>query len=198
VAPFPGSNCVDAGLSAGVPISFDRGTENVSVALRVATPADLEHSAAIENAADALLIGFVGPGEWYPAPTGLERAALSGFILISAEAAEGAAVGFVHVIEVEGFAHIEQLSVLPSHAREGRGRALVEAAKFEATARGYSRISLRTFAAVPWNAPFYATCGFVESEPSSDFHRGLVEAEILLGIRRYGRRIEMTARTRAP
>ena len=166
----------------------------MSLCIRVATPTDLQSTAAIENTADALLIEFFEPGEWQPAPTGLERAASPGFILVLSEHAEGAAVGFVHVTEGEGFAHLEQLSVLPAHARKGYGRALVDAAKIATAARGYRRISLRTFAEVPWNAPFYETCGFTESEPVSDFHRGLLDSETTLGIWRYGRRIEMTSR----
>ena len=166
----------------------------MSFYIRVATPADLEHTAAIENAADALLIKFLGPGEWHPAPTGLERAASPGFILVSSDQAGETVVGFAHVTECEGFAHLEQLSVLPAHARRGHGRALVDAAKFAAAARGYDRISLRTFVEVPWNAPFYATCGFSESEPVSDFHRRMAKIETALGLHRFGRRIEMTAR----
>lgn len=105
----------------------------------------------------------------------------------------GTAVGFAHVTEGEGFAHLEQLSVLTAYARKGHGRALVDAAKFAAAARGYKRISLRTFAEVPWNASFYATCGFSESEPVSDFHRRMAKLETTLGMHRFGRRIEMTA-----
>lgn len=136
-----------------------------------ATPDDLDRVEEIENAADSLLIELLEPGEWEPAATGQERAAAPGFILVSSESVGGSAVGFVHVIEGADFAHLEQLSVLPAHARRGHGRALVEAAKREAKNRGLYRMTLRTFAEVPWNAPFYATCGFVESDPSSDFRR---------------------------
>ena len=148
----------------------------------------------IENAADSLLIELLAPGEWACAETGSERAALPGFILLSSETASGPAVGFVHVIAGDNFAHLEQLSVLPSHGRRGHGRALVEAAKLEAKRRGEHRMTLRTFADVPWNAPFYATCGFVESESATEFHRRLVQVEIGLGLPLHGRRVEMTAR----
>ncbi len=88
---------------------------------------------------------------------------------------------------------MEQLSVLPEHCRRGHGRALVEAAKNEARRRGYEWLSLRTYAEVPWNGPFYARAGFVETKPVSDFHKHLAEVEERLGLDRYGRRIQMTA-----
>ncbi len=62
----------------------------------------------------------------------------------------------------------------------------------EARHRGHTRLTLRTFADVPFNAPFYASLGFVETEPETDFHRALVGAEHLVGLDRYGRRIQMT------
>jgi hypothetical protein len=77
----------------------------------------------------------------------------------------------------------------------GIRRRLVEAAKTTANEPGYDRITLRTFADVPWNAPFYSTCGFVESEPQTEFHRGLVKTEQDLDLEKYGRRIQMTAAT---
>ncbi len=63
----------------------------------------------------------------------------------------------------------------------------------EAQHRGYDQLTLRTYAEVPWNAPFYASCGFIESEPSSDFHRDLIVVELQDGLARYGARIQMTA-----
>lgn len=92
--------------------------------------------------------------------------------------------------------HLEQLSVSPAFAQRGLGRALTEAAKRHAGERGHSRITLRTFADVPWNAPFYATVGFAEEEPSTAFHRSLVEVEARLGLDRYGRRVQMGATLR--
>jgi GNAT superfamily N-acetyltransferase len=105
----------------------------------------------------------------------------------------GAVVGFVDVLERDQIAHLEQLSVLPEHGRRGHGRALVESAKNEARRRGYQWLSLRTYADVPWNGPFYARAGFVESKPATDFDRHLVEVEERLGLDRYGRRVQMTA-----
>lgn len=162
--------------------------------VRPAMHADLALVEQIENGADSLLIELLAPAEWDRAVAGSERAALPGFVLVSSETADVAAVGFVHVIEGDNFVHLEQLSVLPRYGRRGHGRALVEAAKLEAKSRGENCMTLRTFADVPWNAPFYATCGFVESESATEFHRQLVQAESSHGLDLYGRRIEMVAR----
>jgi hypothetical protein len=55
-------------------------------------------------------------------------------------------------------------------------------------------MTLRTYADVPWNAPFYSTCGFVESQPDTEFLRQLVDTEKELGLDQYGRRIQMSTR----
>jgi GNAT superfamily N-acetyltransferase len=162
--------------------------------VRPARPQDLAHLEAIENAADSLLVDLLRPVRWDPAPTGDERAAMPGFVLVVSESIDGDAVGFVHVVEVDGHAHLEQLSVLPSHTRRGLGRALVDAAKAAAVQRGYQWMTLRTYADVPWNAPFYSTCGFVESQPDTEFLRQLVDTEKELGLDQYGRRIQMSSR----
>lgn len=160
--------------------------------VRPATQGDLALIEQIETAADSLLVEWFDPGDWGPATTVSERTAWPGFILVSSESVNGVAVGFVHVIEGADFIHLEQLSVLPGHGRRGHGKALVEAAKDEARERGQYRMTLRTFTDVPWNAPFYAKCGFVESEPSTEFHRRLVQVELAVGLPLHGRRIEMT------
>ena len=160
--------------------------------IRPAVEADFEAVERIENAADRLLPDWLKAGPWDPAPTGAERAAEPGFLLV-AESPEGGAAGFVHVIERDGAAHLEQVSVLPEYGRRGVGTALVLAAKDEAAARGYPELTLRTFVDVPWNAPFYARLGFVPSVPTTSFQRLLLEAERRLGLDGYGARQQMTA-----
>jgi GNAT superfamily N-acetyltransferase len=162
--------------------------------IRNAEPGDQAVIEAIENAADALLIDFLKPEHWEPAPSGAVRNAQPGFLLVALESARNSVVGFVQVLEIDGVAHLEQLSVLAAHGRRGNGRKLIEASMNEARDRGYDEITLRTYADVPWNAPFYRTCGFTESEPATDFHRRLVLLEEEFGPDRYGRRLQMTVR----
>ncbi|MEV4055528.1 GNAT family N-acetyltransferase [Amycolatopsis sp. NPDC049688] len=67
---------------------------------------------------------------------------------------------------VDGCAHIEQVSVRPSHARRGLGHALIETLAEWAASRGLTALTLTTFTEVPWNAPYYERLRFrVVPEP---------------------------------
>lgn len=183
--------------------------------VREARVDELSLTERIEEDADALLIANLGAVDWPPSTTAAERAAHPGFVLVVENAIQDAAhdthddeaidrsslprarnassiVGFVHVLEIDGHAHLEQLSVLPEHGGAGRGRLLVEAAKEEARRRGHGEMTLRTYRDVPWNAPFYERCGFSESTPDTEFLRGLVDIERALGLDRYGARLQMS------
>ncbi|WP_430787433.1 GNAT family N-acetyltransferase [Actinoplanes sp. G11-F43] len=72
----------------------------------------------------------------------------------------GGAVGYLIVDLVDDGVHIEQVSVHPRCARRGVGRLLIEEAAGYAARIGASRVTLTTFAEVPWNAPYYRRCGF--------------------------------------
>lgn len=169
-------------------------------AVRPAGPADLPLIAPIEESGDALFASvfgdLAGSALSNPAPTGSERAAKPGFLLVSGDPA----VGFVHVLELEGHAHLEQISVHPDHGRRGVGAALLEAACAEAQARGHAGITLMTYADLPWNGPFYAHHGFAEveeGEPRLPYQRRLQEVEESLGLQRHGRRVLMRRRLAA-
>ncbi|WP_375390294.1 GNAT family N-acetyltransferase [uncultured Amnibacterium sp.] len=165
--------------------------------IRSALDADLDLLAGIEDAADRRFVDLFRPERWDAAPSGRVRAAQPGFVLVAAERPSGPPIGFVHVLEHDG-AHLEQLAVLPEAGRRGHGRALVRAALVESARRGHERVTLRTYADVPWNAPFYASLGFVESEPDTPFLRGLVATEARLGLDRHGRRVQLTASSGVP
>ncbi|MEB4613075.1 GNAT family N-acetyltransferase [Leucobacter sp. M11] len=167
--------------------------------LRLATDRDLPALRQIETEADALLIDALRPDSWDEAPSGQERAAEPGFLLVAVpgtpeapDAGAGQVLGFAHVLEWGDGAHLEQVSVSPAHARQGLGRQLVLAAAREAERRGYADITLRTFASLPFNAPFYAALGFAVTQPHDDFHRGLVATEHALGLDALGDRVQMT------
>ncbi|MEV8327902.1 GNAT family N-acetyltransferase [Kitasatospora sp. NPDC056731] len=87
----------------------------------------------------------------------------------------GPIAGYLLAEPVDGALHIEQVSVHPDHARRGIGRALIEhlAAGTDAPA-----LTLTTFADVPWNAPYYARCGF----------RPLADHELTPGLREIRRK----------
>lgn len=169
------------------------GGRSVPFDIRPPRTTDLARLEAIENAADERFQAVFEPVDSLPAGAGEARAAMPGFVLVASERAGGEPVGFVHVLEADGLAHLEQLSVLPASGQRGLGTALLSAAMALAGSRGHSRMTLRTYADVPWNAPFYASHGFVESEPDTPFLLGLLRLEQTLGLTRYGRRIQMTA-----
>lgn len=172
------------------------------VRVRPAGPADEAATEQIEIDADALLVERFGAVDWPPPTPPHERTTAPGFVLVAetpdAEtrgdaAARPLVVGFVHVLDLDGHAHLEQLSVLPAFGRRGIGRRLIAAALAEARERGHTEITLRTYAEVPWNAPFYASCGFVVTEPDTPLHHELVRTEKALGLFAYGPRVQMTA-----
>ncbi|MFJ2739779.1 GNAT family N-acetyltransferase [Streptomyces sp. NPDC087440] len=72
--------------------------------------------------------------------------------------------------EIDGAAHIDQVSVHPRMARRGAGRALIAHLARES---GYDALTLTTFVEVPWNAPYYARLGFVT----------LTDDQLTLGLR---------------
>lgn len=74
---------------------------------------------------------------------------------------------------VDGYAHIEQVSVRPSHARHGLGRELIDFLDVWAAERGLPGLTLTTFVTVPWNAPYYERLRF----------RALDESELTAGLR---------------
>ena len=69
-------------------------------------------------------------------------------------------VGYVIVDDIDGNAHIEQVSVLPDRQGAGVGRALVDRVRAWAAENRRPAITLTTFSDVPWNRPLYEHLGF--------------------------------------
>ena len=67
-------------------------------------------------------------------------------------------IGFLLVDDVDGNAHIEQVSVEPEHQGMGVGRSLIDQARTWAKDTGRRAVTLTTFADV--HAPLYAHLGF--------------------------------------
>ena len=90
------------------------------------------------------------------------QAAQSDGLLWVAETLTDGIVGFLVATGLDGGLHISEMGVIPSHGRQGIGSALLRAAKTHARDSRIPRVTLTTFASVPWNAPFYAKHGFTE------------------------------------
>lgn len=160
--------------------------------LRSAEPADFDALEELEARADSLLVDLFQAADWPAVTSAAERRAMPGYTLVL-ESPDGPPMGFVQVLEVDDGAHLEQVSVDPRVGRRGHGRMLVMAALDEARRRGHRAVTLRTYRDVPWNAPFYATCGFRVSTPATAFQRSLVSVEERIGLGRFGERVQMTA-----
>jgi|EndMetStandDraft_5_1072996.scaffolds.fasta_scaffold389461_2 GNAT superfamily N-acetyltransferase len=154
--------------------------------IRPAAPDDLPHIAPIEDAGGPQFREHFGaaihPILLSPALDGRQRAREPGFLLVAAPDDESAPVGFVHVLVIDGHAHLEQVSVVPGLQGRGIGGALVRAAMAEARTRGFDRLSLCTYRDVPWNGPFYRSLGFTEVTDLAPYERRLRAKERDLGL----------------
>jgi GNAT superfamily N-acetyltransferase len=89
------------------------------------------------------------------------------------------------VVEViDGCAHVEQVSLHRDHARHGIGGRLLDHVGSWAADQGLSALTLSTFRAVPWNAPYYARLGFREltADETTPGLAAVVAAETAFGL----------------
>lgn len=136
--------------------------------VRPARPEDLPQLAAIERSAQALF-AQAGMPELIDAPvldlSEVRRYAAEGFVAVAEDPRDGL-VGFVVARPLGGCAHVQEIDVRPEHGGRGLGRRLLSAAIEWARAAGHRAVTLTTFRDVPWNAPFYARCGFRTIDPA--------------------------------
>jgi GNAT superfamily N-acetyltransferase len=104
-------------------------------------------------------------------------------------AEDGAVVGFLLLARHGADAHVHQVSVLPERRGERIGRDLIDAAESAARDAGATRLTLTTFAEVPWNAPYYRRLGFavLPDDELDDTLRGIRRAEAAHGLDRWPR-----------
>ena len=155
------------------------------MSVRPAQDDDLPLLAALERAADQLFVPL-GMTDFPPPATPQQRAG-AWRVLVEGRPPRGFAV----LERVDGAVHLEQLSVDPAHGRQGIGAALLAAAVDAAREAGADRVTLCTYADVPWNGPFYARHGFVEVDRPTPGLAALLAHEVELGLDRYGRRAAM-------
>ncbi len=98
-------------------------------------------------------------------------------------------VAYLLVRVINDGAHIEQLSVHPSHARRGLGAALLRFADGWAARHGLRALTLTTYAEVPWNAPYYQRLGFhmVSDDELGDDLRRIRDQEARRGLDKWPR-----------
>ena len=158
--------------------------------IRLARPEDIETLPEVERLAGLMFKSYQGdlgiPEEMYDQPNSVATfaAAQKAERLWVATAANGKPIGFALVVEIDGYAHLDELDVLPSYGRQGIGASLLTTVCRWATEAGYPGVTLRTFRDVPWNAPFYQRCGFriVDSATVSKKHLALEALESQRGL----------------
>ena len=159
--------------------------------VRLAEPEDVAGLPAIERAAGLLFKTYPGelgiPEGLYEKPNSIETFAAAqhaGRLWVAGDVGHDP-IGFALVTELGGYAHLDELDVLPAYGRQGIGSALLAAVCSWAKDASYPAITLRTFRDVPWNAPFYRRRGFqvVESDALSPAHVALEAFERERGLR---------------
>ena len=73
--------------------------------------------------------------------------------------------GFLTAELHQDLLHIWQMSVRSDQQRKGIGHSLIRAAELWARSNQLTALTLTTFLDVPWNAPFYRSCGFEHVNP---------------------------------
>ncbi|WP_369137505.1 GNAT family N-acetyltransferase [Modestobacter versicolor] len=153
--------------------------------VRTADAADLAQLAAVEAAADELFRPL-GITDLPPPPPAGERSR-AWRVLVAGRPVRGFAV----LELVDGAVHLEQLSVHPAAGRRGIGGALLAATVAAAREHGADRVTLVTYADVPWNAPFYARHGWRPLDQPTPGLQELRRRERALGLDRHGQRTVM-------
>ena len=167
-------------------MSFVGGVGYKGRMIRQARPDDLPELREVERAAGSLFrdIGMTAVADDEP-PTIAELTAFQadGRAWVYTDTGDRP-VAYLLVDVVDGEAHIEQVSVRPSHARRGIGKQLIEVAREWAVAHELPALSLTTYAEVPWNGPYYARLGFEVVPPSllSDGLRAIRAIEAAKGL----------------
>jgi GNAT superfamily N-acetyltransferase len=139
-------------------------SEPGAVSVRQARPEDVGRLQAIQLAAGNAFrdIGMPAVADSPPLPadslTGYRRA---GRAWVAADEYDEP-VGFVVADVVDGYVHIEQVSVHPAHARQRIGAMLLDHVAAWAAEQNMTGMTLITFRGVPWNAPYYERLGFRE------------------------------------
>lgn len=129
--------------------------------IRPALPADVLGLPAIEAAAGEAFRTVGMPeiaDDPLPDVQQLKRHASDGRVRVATVSNE--VVGYALAVVRDGSAHLEQVSVHPDHAGQRIGANLIDAVTSWARDRGDERLTLTTFADVPWNAPYYRKLGF--------------------------------------
>ena len=157
----------------------DRG----EVVIRLGRLADLPALGAIEQSGADTFAAVGQPladGSPPTPPDQWARAIDEGLLWVADDAATGP-IGFVAGEVVDQELYIGEVDVLMSRQRQGHGRRLMQTAIDWARRRRLQAVTLTTFRSIPWNAPFYASMGFVELETPTPHLAATLADEVARG-----------------
>jgi GNAT superfamily N-acetyltransferase len=161
------------------------------VAIRAARATELAALQDIERAAGEMFrdIGMSAVADDAPWPLDTLAAYQQAGRLWVVSDLQDRPVGYLMADLVDGCLHVEQVSVHTGSARRGLGRALLEHVAGLASADGVPALTLTTFLNVPWNAPYYARCGFriLDSAGLTPGLREIRRHEAAMGLDRWPR-----------
>jgi GNAT superfamily N-acetyltransferase len=123
---------------------------------------EIERARAIERAAGVLFhaVGMDDIAGHEPmAAAELEEYRSAGRAWVVADDTD-TPVAYGIALVVDGNGHLEQLSVHPDRAGRRLGARLIDHVVDWSRDEGLPAVTLTTFRAVPWNAPYYERCGF--------------------------------------
>lgn len=128
--------------------------------IRPAAEADLLRLVEVEVEAGQLFrsVGMAEIADDEPDVADLREAAEAQRLWVTRVGAE--VVGYVAAEVLDGNAHVAQVSVAPSHAGHGLGRAMIEHVEEWGRLAGRPATTLTTFRDVPWNGPYYRRLGY--------------------------------------
>ncbi|MDM9629115.1 GNAT family N-acetyltransferase [Rhizobium sp. S152] len=154
-------------------------------AIRQARIDELPRLTEIELDAFATLAEAIGGDrEPHALPRSILQQSLdAGLLLVAADMADHP-VGFLAAEEIDETLYVKELNVSTAWQRRGVGRGLMMSAFELAKSHGLSAVTLTTDRHVLFNAPFYASLGFVltPTEALPRFLREKLDHEISVGM----------------
>jgi GNAT superfamily N-acetyltransferase len=154
-----------------------------AVVIRPALAQDLPALAAIEDSGAETFAAYGQPLADGPPPGPPDRWApnlAAGLLWVAQDAAAGL-IGFVAGEVTDDGLYIREVDVLMGRQRQGHGRRLMQAAIDWARRQHLPAVTLTTFRSIPWNAPFYASMGFIEIDPPTPHLAATLAHEIAEG-----------------
>lgn len=153
--------------------------------IRPARVADVPALREIERAAGEPFreIGLDVVADEEPPPAAVLAAyVVAGRAWVAERSAGTGLVGYLIADLVDGCAHVEQVSVLPSQRGRRIGEGLVEHLAGWARDRGLPALTLTTYRDVPWNGPHWVRLGFRELIAPGPGLRAIREHEAARGL----------------